>query len=98
MKYIPLLFLCSCAVPLSVAKPDARADQQDYPTACKNPTYIATTAKKANAGESITLASLLTEAQTKYGIDATIHNVHFDIKGGKRISAIYDVIKCNETQ
>lgn len=47
---------------------------------------------------SMTLYTLLQEAREKYDQDVTIHNVRWDIekskKKSKKISVIYDVIKC----
>jgi hypothetical protein len=45
--------------------------------------------------ESISLFTLLDDARAKYGFEATIQNVRWDMKNKKRISVVYDVIKCN---
>ena len=38
---------------------------------------------------------LLADARAKYGNEVTIQNVRWDYMNKKRISVIYDVIKCN---
>jgi len=45
--------------------------------------------------ESISLYNLLVDARAKYGNDVTIQNVRWDKLNKKRISVVYDVIKCN---
>jgi hypothetical protein len=45
--------------------------------------------------ESISLYNLLADARAKYGNEVTIQNVRWDYMNKKRISVIYDVIKCN---
>ena len=45
--------------------------------------------------ESISLYNLLADARAKYGNDVTIQNVRWDKLNKKRISVVYDVIKCN---
>lgn len=45
-------------------------------------------------GENISMYNLLVDAKAKFGEDVTIQNVRWDFKNKKRISVIYDVIKC----
>jgi hypothetical protein len=45
--------------------------------------------------ESISLYNLLADAKAKYGNEVTIQNLRWDMKNKKRISVVYDVIKCN---
>jgi hypothetical protein len=45
--------------------------------------------------ESISLYNLLADARAKFGNEVTIQNVRWDMKNKKRISVVYDVIKCN---
>jgi hypothetical protein len=44
--------------------------------------------------ENITLFNLLADARTQYGNDVTIQNIRWDMKNKKRLSVIYDVIRC----
>jgi hypothetical protein len=45
--------------------------------------------------ESLTLYNLLRDARAAHGNDVTIQNVRYDVRNGKkRISVIYDVVKC----
>lgn len=46
--------------------------------------------------ESISLYNLLSDAREKYGDNVTIHNVRWDMANKKRISVVYDVIKCKK--
>ena len=48
-----------------------------------------------NDQESISLYNLLADAKAKYGNEVTIQNLRWDMKNKKRISVVYDVIKCN---
>jgi hypothetical protein len=48
-----------------------------------------------NDQESISLYNLLNDARAKYGNEVTIQNLRWDMKNKKRISVVYDVIKCN---
>ncbi len=72
----------------------------DYGNSCDHPSYVATLYREADmvggvyASGTLRLAALLKEAQTKYGADVTIANIHWDIQNGKRRSVMYDVIKC----
>ncbi len=102
---IPMVVSCSSyqAVKLS-------GGEELMPIACKNPTYVATMAKssfqkvKDDEGDlvetfnqaSLSLYFLLEDARRIYGPDVTIQNVRWDVRNGrKRISVIYDVVRCN---
>jgi len=73
-----------------------------YGPSCPSPIYIATMGASAYDGnpdsiiyeKKITLFSLLNIAQEKYGKDVTIQNVRWDKRNRKKVSVIFDVIKC----
>jgi hypothetical protein len=46
--------------------------------------------------QSLTLAEILKFTKAKKGDDISIQNLKWDIKNGKRISAVYDVVKCGK--
>jgi len=89
--------LSSCAKLRSI---ETHTEEQAYGKACSNPTYVATVARDADKlgaayqSSSLRLAVLVKEAQDKYGADATIENVRWDLQNGKRRSVVYDVVKC----
>lgn len=97
------LALSSCAKLFSV---ESHNVEQAYGKACPNPTYVATIAKDADTvikhggpdttykWNSLRLAALVKEAQTKYGADVTIENVRWDLEKGRRRSVVYDVVNC----
>jgi hypothetical protein len=86
-----LLFGCAPALTVSTFAPESN----NYP-ACKYPVYVATMSKETkNSGLDLTVYNLLREAQGRYGADATVQNIRWDKNGNKRVSAIFDVIKCN---
>jgi len=45
--------------------------------------------------ETISIYNILADARAKYGNEVTIQNLRWDMKNKKRISVVYDVIKCN---
>jgi len=74
-------------------------------SACANPQYVSTISKSAvvfqpNAPkkympESLTMYNLLYDARVAHGNDVTIQNIRYDLKNGKKkVSVVYDVIKC----
>ena len=62
--------------------------------ACLNPQYVGTGGVISDDEKHMTLVYFLMEAKKKYGEDVTIQNVRWDFNGKKKVSAIYDVIKC----
>jgi hypothetical protein len=46
--------------------------------------------------QSLTLAEILKFTKAKKGDDISIQNLKWDIKNGKRISAVYDLVKCGK--
>lgn len=97
------LFLISCST--YGVKSSNLSNDLNYGQACPNPAYVATMVLQPKAsvdayGKSLSLSNYTLEecvvsAKAKYGDDVTIMNVRWDIKNGnKRISAIFDVVKC----
>ena len=99
MSIITIALISSCSTyTISSFHPD-----QNNGSACPNPVYIATMSKASGftingnwvGEESLTLFSLLHDAQKKYGNDVTIQNVRWDIRNkNTKVSVIYDVITC----
>jgi|688.fasta_scaffold31493_6 hypothetical protein len=98
--------LCSCGHSYSVLQReyyDKSGVVEDlYGPACLSPTYIATLGVNAIdkdtiiIQEQLTMYNLLVVAQKKFGTDVTIQNVRWDLRNKKKISAIFDVVKCSK--
>lgn len=99
------LFLISCSTSTYGVKEYNLSNDVNYGQACPNPAYVATMFLQPKSsvdayGKSLSLSNYTLEecvvsAKAKYGDDVTIMNVRWDIKNGnKRISAIFDVVKC----
>ncbi len=66
---------------------------------CSNPQFVSSefvSVATAGGQENLTLAVLLKTAKDRQGYDVSIQNVRWDIKKGKRISAIFDVVRCKK--
>lgn len=66
---------------------------------CPNPEFVSAefvSVAAAAEQENLTLAVLLKTAKERQGYDVSIQNIQWDIKNGKRISAIFDVVRCNK--
>lgn len=95
--------LVSCITMRSV---ETLVESQAYGSACEKPTYVTTVSMEAHYSgssstgtgfynsESLRVASMLKEAQSKFGPDVTISNIRWDLQDGKRRSVVFDVIKC----
>lgn len=73
---------CNCPKPQFVS-------QEYFP-----PVYLV--AEGNFSQQSLTLAEILKFTKSKKGDDISIQNLKWDIRNGKRISAIYDVVKCGK--
>jgi uncharacterized membrane protein len=79
---------------------------------CSQTTYLGTMRKSVkftsletknntsyyNDQNSISLFDLLADAMAKYGNEVFIQNLRWDMKNKKRISVVYDVIKCQQSK
>lgn len=71
---------------------------------CSNPEFISQDyfpPSNKNAGivisqKSLTLAEILKYTKTQKGENISIQNLKWDIRNGKRISAVYDVVICRK--
>lgn len=97
LLFLAILGITSCTQMRSI---ETNLESQGYGKACEHPVYIATVARDADQmggvlnSVSLRLAVLVREAQAKYGNDATVENVRWDLQNGKRRSVVYDVVKC----
>jgi hypothetical protein len=73
---------CNCPKPQFVS-------QEYFP-----PVYLV--AEGNFSQQSLTLAEILKFTKSKKGDDISIQNLKWDIRNGKRISAVYDVVKCGK--
>jgi len=84
------LFAASCSPKLSV---NTFTPNTGY--ACNNPIFVRTMTKvSSNMGLDLSLCQLTKDAQNMSGTEASIQNVHWDIRNGIRVSVIYDVVIC----
>lgn len=101
--FVLVITLYSCAT-YSVSDSKLENDKV-YGLVCPNPKYVATIslepeAKRDAYGElsvnsNFTLKDCLDFAKKSYGNDVTILNIRWDMRNSKRISAIFDVVKCD---
>jgi len=101
--FILLLSLYSCSV-YSISDSKLENDKI-YGLVCPNPKYVATIsyepeAKKDAYGEvtlnsNYTMKDCLDFAKKRHGNEVTIVNIRWDMRNSKRISAIFDVVKCD---
>lgn len=91
-----LSLLIATVLVTSCATYDYKSENMNH-SACTNPTYICTMSKMGNDFDptSLTLFNLLKDARAAHGNDVTIQNIRYDLQNGKkRLSVIYDVVKC----
>jgi hypothetical protein len=98
-----LISLHSCSV-YSISDSKLENDKI-YGLVCPNPKYLATIAfepeaKKDGYGEvslnsNYTMKDCLDFAKKRHGNEVSIVNIRWDMRNSKRISAIFDVVKCD---
>lgn len=99
---VALISSCTLKVQKSLVNKDINHEDL-YGTSCTNPIYIGTMGLKSLKKEGpmtfedesqLSLFNILISAQEKYGKDITIQNIKYDVKNGRKVSVIFDVIKC----
>ena len=63
---------------------------------CLTPEYVATDYIIRSAENSLTLANILLVAKKNHGFNVSIQNVHWDLCNGRRVSAVYHVVRCSK--